>query len=58
MNRMFFYQTAVLRENNYHNMISKHKKLLKAIEDRDEDYAQDCMRSHLSFYTKNMYRLQ
>ncbi len=56
--RMLFIQAAVINESNYHNMISKHKQIFAAIERRDEDAAQECMRSHLSFYAKNLHRLQ
>lgn len=56
--RMLYIQSAVLSESNHHNMLMKHKQIVEAIGERDEAVAQECMRSHLSFYTKNMHRLQ
>lgn len=56
-NILHFYQSATLRENNVHNMLKKHEQILHAIEERNEDMAQRYMRSHLSFYNKNISRL-
>lgn len=58
MEKLYFYQAATLNDSNYHNMMSKHEQILLAIESRDEEAAQKQMKSHLSFYIKNMYRLE
>ncbi|MGI6463884.1 MAG: GntR family transcriptional regulator [Candidatus Scatomorpha sp.] len=57
MERLFFYQVSLLSEHNYPNMIHKHEKILMALQERDEQLAQQQMQNHLIYYVKNMFKL-
>ena len=52
--KMFFAQ-KLIRADRLRNMENKHFALYRALCDSDEEKACEIMRSHLSFYIKNLY---